>query len=1722
MVVENQTDLQVQEMQLRQIAYTCLAGAFAGMPQGSAPLVIAQNGRGLPDDIIQSLKMSPERSRWVYACTRRFDFSGWTPEQMRLFAENFVQTLDDNPILEVLMREHTQNFPDARLNVVIDPTEKLFTEGKAAAFQRVISREQKISGIFFPDTDAFHAFWHELNHDKQFLQGWNNLDLVLQNYAMEIESQAISFVTEPNSVNAGPRALVQDMFENAANDYPQEYDDFLKNNHERLKRLGIPCEKNNPFTQKLFSQNMQMSLVMDMYLARTPERMEEIMRARKFHPNTIRNVVNYLQRDVYRWHSSYADQLMRWGGVQRTDFNKSFDPEQVKKINEYFSKRYGTRFDFKDIGTAYEFAQEQQDYQLRDYYEDRVEEALQERKQNAQKITDMKAYVDEKINAGEVEWFSRPISGDVRDGVVGETVHGTVVKEGDKIIEGKIVSAEAFKANYFTDESGKCFKKQRFVRVMADIQFASYVGDEKGLSIMSDNVSAFKGDYLYIDDSGFVNIEPSRGRFYLHTENGAPRTCKIFDANEFQMMIMQDRCYGLDKETGELRSFYQVDRDIEFQNQNGTVYRIKKGDTFYYTKEGTLKHLSPDVFDEHFIPCDSNGQLHNGQHMAADMSRASVETETGAAKKEPTKLGENRAAQRVVNADLSPARRVQLEAEFFKALDGSDPSQVVDLLKQLDDPNIKLPNGEPAFFKMDTDSCIRAFVDAGVDVDIKNLNGNTMLHDLAMTNRSNLARYLLEHGADVNIPNPDGVTPAHLAALWGEEDMLKLLVEHGADLSAKDNQGRTVLDYAKHNQNVYPDVNRHRPVNDNVVQFTEEQMRLQAAADNGRTPNAIHLGDTPNTSTTPDAGATPDGAGHPEPLGRGRTPTRVRASGNAAFAGSTFSASALRRANAGSLPDDGKGVVPIHMGKWGKIIAGGGAVMDGIEFGRQCMDGTVSFEDKAITGAKTIIYMTPAWPAALLNDIIGTEDRVKFQITTKEGQEKAQEILEGAGMPAGLSRRYVTDLSNTMNREIYVEGERATTNSRRFAASFGFTPAFNEYYERVKANPQEYLEKGLAEGNFFTVSEAMRTEQVTIDVHHLDEPLRQGDADMVYLLASHNRLPYTKEQIKSAFQMARGIDTMVDVPLTMLNNCSRQMDGAELDEIVEGSLMSRRDGSGDTRLTPQRLYGLMARYQKDGQQMSGQTFCKIMGEIKEHTASADLGRILTKQGLNYVEITPEVVAAVREAPASIRDELIAHLKATPACQQNPELLDGLRGTADRLADGEEVGPETIVATAEANRAPLRHGTVNTDPRADWNHSAESRQAIAAQHRDVLEERVYLANGDNLRLIYESEEAYRAHRPSTLQYNALTTSNLSDDVRNQYAIQDTTQYSAEIPADNIVSWDDEKGWVLTDEGRTLCESEILPYNRRNVEVYSDVTRMGTMRTTTGVGQTGDGVDNTQVRTTQNADGTYTVGYPSRQVLTTGAHSIGYEEFIYDENHQRIDAYQVDDPAHTDPENPAARYVTYDDSGNRHHTTWTRAPRQAAWAREEQLKRMAADPENAFYGAMRTGDVEAQDYLLERDPSLLVRPLTFKQNGQDKHGIVINSVTKSLLQQPTMEGDRRMQLFRAGVSQLTDPEQIQMIGQAIGKDAFSKIAADPAFLETPQGQTHLAMLKELLEKHPEQRDAILSVLPKDNPETKKLLEALGNNNNNGTLVQSGLDITAERENAQTDACSNGIMR
>ncbi|MGB6977010.1 MAG: ankyrin repeat domain-containing protein [Gammaproteobacteria bacterium] len=118
------------------------------------------------------------------------------------------------------------------------------------------------------------------------------------------------------------------------------------------------------------------------------------------------------------------------------------------------------------------------------------------------------------------------------------------------------------------------------------------------------------------------------------------------------------------------------------------------------------------------------------------------------------------------------------------------------------DPNISDGKGTALHYAaekpLEKSIMVEKLIDKGANLDLKNSEGNTVVHLLIINKAPELLDKVIAKRANINIINGEGNSPIHLALRHREEDIgitLKL-VSHGADLKQKNNSGFTAIEIA--------------------------------------------------------------------------------------------------------------------------------------------------------------------------------------------------------------------------------------------------------------------------------------------------------------------------------------------------------------------------------------------------------------------------------------------------------------------------------------------------------------------------------------------------------------------------------------------------------------------------------------------------------------------------------------------------------------------------------------------------------------------------------------------------------------------------------------------------------------------------------------------------------------------------------------------------------------
>ncbi|EAY15092.1 ankyrin repeat protein, putative [Trichomonas vaginalis G3] len=93
-------------------------------------------------------------------------------------------------------------------------------------------------------------------------------------------------------------------------------------------------------------------------------------------------------------------------------------------------------------------------------------------------------------------------------------------------------------------------------------------------------------------------------------------------------------------------------------------------------------------------------------------------------------------------------------------------------------------------------SLFELFISLGADINAKDINGITALHQASISNNKKAVEFLLSHGANVNEKCYDFKTALHFATILNYIEIVELFLSHGANINEKDFDEKTPFAYA--------------------------------------------------------------------------------------------------------------------------------------------------------------------------------------------------------------------------------------------------------------------------------------------------------------------------------------------------------------------------------------------------------------------------------------------------------------------------------------------------------------------------------------------------------------------------------------------------------------------------------------------------------------------------------------------------------------------------------------------------------------------------------------------------------------------------------------------------------------------------------------------------------------------------------------------------------------
>jgi ankyrin repeat protein len=118
---------------------------------------------------------------------------------------------------------------------------------------------------------------------------------------------------------------------------------------------------------------------------------------------------------------------------------------------------------------------------------------------------------------------------------------------------------------------------------------------------------------------------------------------------------------------------------------------------------------------------------------------------------------------------------------------------------QIDNPNIGGKYGNSALAKASREaniSVMRELLDSKVDLEVRNIDGNSVLWNSCFSGSDEATKMLIEADIELDSINDNGVTALMYCASSGKEAMVAMLLEYGADKEIENLDGFRAIDLA--------------------------------------------------------------------------------------------------------------------------------------------------------------------------------------------------------------------------------------------------------------------------------------------------------------------------------------------------------------------------------------------------------------------------------------------------------------------------------------------------------------------------------------------------------------------------------------------------------------------------------------------------------------------------------------------------------------------------------------------------------------------------------------------------------------------------------------------------------------------------------------------------------------------------------------------------------------
>lgn len=178
------------------------------------------------------------------------------------------------------------------------------------------------------------------------------------------------------------------------------------------------------------------------------------------------------------------------------------------------------------------------------------------------------------------------------------------------------------------------------------------------------------------------------------------------------------------------------------------------------------------------------------------------------------------------------------ENPLISALINEQATMALKLIEMGESVNVANENDDTALmmavFNIDVFQAVfEALLMMGADLNVRNKNGESVIHKIAEFGTVDELRLLPKIGMDLNCKDKYGNTPLHVAASYGEVEIVEMLLMLGAQVNAVNEAGETPLHQAVDGNIMSHEVKYHLQV---VKILIQNGANVQAKTNKGNTP----------------------------------------------------------------------------------------------------------------------------------------------------------------------------------------------------------------------------------------------------------------------------------------------------------------------------------------------------------------------------------------------------------------------------------------------------------------------------------------------------------------------------------------------------------------------------------------------------------------------------------------------------------------------------------------------------------------------------------------------------------------------------------------------------------------------------------------------------------------------------------------------------------------------